>query len=93
MSLWAFAKLGFHPGRMLVDFGARIEEIKHEFVPQACSNTLWALAVLQVCTACRRCNQDTYSAHVLLSSLIRLSSWPWTYPWLTHAPLPSPARS
>ncbi len=48
MSLWAVAKLGFHPGRMLVEFGARIEEIEQEFVPQACSNTLWALAVLQV---------------------------------------------
>ncbi len=52
VSLWAVAKLGFHPGRMLVEFGARIEEIEKEFVPQACSNTLWALAVLQVCTAC-----------------------------------------
>ena len=51
MSLWALAKLGFHPGRMLADFGARVEEIKDEFVPQACSNTLWALAVLQVCKA------------------------------------------
>ena len=48
VSLWAVAKLGFHPGRMLVDFGARIEELINEFVPQACSNTLWALAVLQV---------------------------------------------
>ena len=51
VSLWAVAKLGFHPGRMLVDFGGRIEEVQDEFLPQACSNTLWALAVLQVCTA------------------------------------------
>ena len=50
VSLWALAKLGFHPGRMLAEFGARIEVIEQEFLPQACSNTLWALAVLQVCT-------------------------------------------
>lgn len=57
MSLWAVAKLGFHPGRMLAEFGARIEEIRQEFLPQACSNTLWALAVLQVCRPCNMCHQ------------------------------------
>ena len=48
MSLWAMAKLAFHPGRSLRDIGLRIEELMQEFNPQACSNTLWALAVLQV---------------------------------------------
>ena len=48
MSLWAMAKLAFHPGRSLKDIGLRIEELIQEFTPQACSNTLWALAVLQV---------------------------------------------
>ena len=48
MSLWAMAKLAFHPGRSLKDIGLRIEELMQEFTPQACSNTLWALAVLQV---------------------------------------------
>ena len=42
------AKLGFHPGRMLLDFGSRIEDLIDAFGTQACSNTLWALAVLQV---------------------------------------------
>lgn len=42
------AKLGFHPGRMLLDFGTRIEVLIDAFGCQACSNTLWALAVLQV---------------------------------------------
>ena len=48
VSLWAVAKLGFHPGRMLLDFGTRIEVLIDAFGCQACSNTLWALAVLQV---------------------------------------------
>jgi hypothetical protein len=48
VSLWAMAKLAFHPGRSLKDIGLRIEELVQEFTPQACSNTLWALAVLQV---------------------------------------------
>lgn len=48
MSMWAMAKLAFHPGRSLKDIGLRIEELIQEFPPQACSNTLWALAVLQV---------------------------------------------
>lgn len=45
------AKLGFHPGHVLVALGAKIEELINEFTQQSCSNTLWALAVLQVSTA------------------------------------------
>ena len=42
------AKLGYHPGRSLADFGRRIEELVPEFNSQACANTLWGLSVLQV---------------------------------------------
>ena len=45
------AKLGFHPGHILADLGAKVEELIEGFNQQACSNTLWALAVLQVSTA------------------------------------------
>jgi len=45
------AKLGFHPGRILLGLGKKIEELIKEFTQQSCSNTLWALAVLQVRTA------------------------------------------
>ena len=43
------AKLGYHPGRSLAEFGRRIEELIPEFNSQACANTLWGLSVLQVC--------------------------------------------
>ena len=49
VSVWAMAKLGYHPGRSLADFGRRIEELVPEFNSQACANTLWGLSVLQVC--------------------------------------------
>jgi hypothetical protein len=48
ISLWAMAKLGYHPGRILADFGRRIEELLPLFYSQACSNALWGLSVLQV---------------------------------------------
>lgn len=51
VSIWAMAKLGYHPGRILADFGRRIEELMPGFNTQACSNTLWGLSVLQVRTA------------------------------------------
>ncbi|KAK9908644.1 hypothetical protein WJX75_000861 [Coccomyxa subellipsoidea] len=47
VSVWAMAKLGYHPGRSLADFGRRIEELVPEFNSQACANTLWGLSVLQ----------------------------------------------
>ena len=68
VSLWAVAKLGFHPGRMLVEFGARIEEIEQDFVPQACSNTLWALAVLQVCRASQMQHPETCPIYLVILS-------------------------
>lgn len=48
MSIWAMAKLGYHPGRSLAEFGRRIEELVPDFNSQACANTLWGLSVLQV---------------------------------------------
>ncbi|CAL8461792.1 g1323 [Coccomyxa elongata] len=47
VSIWAMAKLGYHPGRSLADFGRRIEELVPDFNSQACANTLWGLSVLQ----------------------------------------------
>lgn len=55
MSIWAMAKLGYHPGRSLADFGRRVEELVPEYNPQACANTLWGLSVLQVCPAYLHC--------------------------------------
>lgn len=46
--MWAMAKLGYHPGRMLADWGARIEELLPDYYTQACSNTLWSLSIFQV---------------------------------------------
>ena len=37
---------------MLLDFGTRIEDLIGVFGSQACSNVLWALAVLQVGAVC-----------------------------------------
>jgi hypothetical protein len=48
ISIWAMAKLGYHPGRILADFGRRVEELVPGFSSQAISNTMWGLAVLQV---------------------------------------------
>lgn len=65
MSLWALAKLGYHPGRILVDFGTRIEELVGEFNPQACANTLWALSVLQVSFKPLCCHQTLHACQHL----------------------------
>ncbi len=45
--LWSMAKLGYHPGRILADFGRRVEETAAGISPQASCNILWALSVLQ----------------------------------------------
>ena len=48
MGLWACAKLAYHPGRLLADYGRRIQQLADTFTPSHCTNTLWALSVLQV---------------------------------------------
>lgn len=50
MALWAMAKLAHHPGRLLADYGRRIQQLADTFTPSHCTSTLWALSVLQVTT-------------------------------------------
>lgn len=47
-SLWAYAKLGYNPGREVLD--AAVHRALHslpQYTPQEVANTLWALATLE----------------------------------------------
>lgn len=44
--VWAFAKLGHHPGALMDVLCSRAGEIMEEFIMQNLANFMWALATL-----------------------------------------------
>lgn len=47
-SLWAYAKLEYNPGKLLVDVASRkAAGMMHQYTSQELANMLWAIATLQ----------------------------------------------
>jgi hypothetical protein len=47
-SLWAYAKLGYNPGILLLDVAAqKAAGMLHQYTSQELANTVWALATLE----------------------------------------------
>ena len=47
-SLWAYAKLSYNPGKLLMEVAAqKAAGMLHQYASQEVANTLWALATLE----------------------------------------------
>lgn len=47
-SLWAYAKLGYNPGILLLDVASqKAAGMLHQYTSQELANTVWAIAVLE----------------------------------------------